>query len=153
MNESIKGNWIGLRFIKVTLLACAVLWSGREGMSRNLIMTFSIKKRIDTELFIDGKLELYIHKRRIKEIDRTSGREAIEIGSDVKNRWEWILWNVLNAFKTWKYLKEKWSTCIVIIERMVTADHYYPSRGCLIDYFAIWGWNISDMGQRLNPQP
>jgi len=57
-------------------------------MSRNLIMTFSIKKRIDTELFIDGKLELYIHKRRIKEIDRTSGREAIEIGSDVKNRWE-----------------------------------------------------------------
>jgi len=30
------------------------------------IMTFPIKKRINTELFIDGKHELYIHERRIK---------------------------------------------------------------------------------------
>jgi len=38
----------------------------------NPIMTFPIKKRIDTELFFDGKLELYIHKRRIYKIDRNS---------------------------------------------------------------------------------
>jgi len=38
----------------------------------------------DTELFMDGKQELYVHKGRIKEVDRTSGREAMEIGSDAK---------------------------------------------------------------------
>jgi len=31
-------------------------------MRENPIMTFSIRKRIDTGLFIDGKHELYIHK-------------------------------------------------------------------------------------------
>jgi len=30
------------------------------------IVTFPIKKRINTELLIDGKHELYIHERRIK---------------------------------------------------------------------------------------
>jgi len=33
---------------------------------QNPVVTFPIKKRINTELFIDGKHELYIHKRRIK---------------------------------------------------------------------------------------
>jgi len=51
---------------------------------QNPIMTFPIKKRISTDLFIDRKHELYIHKGRIKEIDRTSGRGATEIGSDAK---------------------------------------------------------------------
>jgi len=37
--------------------------AGREA---NPIMTFPIVKRINTELFIDGKHELYIHKRRMK---------------------------------------------------------------------------------------
>jgi len=32
----------------------------------NPITTFPIKKRINNDLFIDGKHELYIHKRRIK---------------------------------------------------------------------------------------
>jgi len=32
-------------------------------------VTFPIKKRINTELFIDGKHELYIHKRWIKNPD------------------------------------------------------------------------------------
>jgi len=30
------------------------------------IVAFPIKKRINTELFIEGKCKLYIHKRRIK---------------------------------------------------------------------------------------
>jgi len=34
---------------------------------QNPIMTFPIKKRINTELFIDEKHELYKHKRRIKK--------------------------------------------------------------------------------------
>jgi len=41
-------------------------------------------KRICTGLFIDRKHELYIHKERIKQVDRTSGREAMNIGSDAK---------------------------------------------------------------------
>jgi len=51
-------------------------------------MTFPINKRKNTELYIDRKHELYIHKGRIKEIDWTSLREATEIGSDAENRWE-----------------------------------------------------------------
>jgi len=57
-------------------------------MSKNQIMTFPIKKRISAVLFIDRKHELYVHQGRIKKIDRTSGREATEIGSDAKNMWE-----------------------------------------------------------------
>jgi len=48
--------------------------------AENPILNFPIKKRIKTELFIDGKQELYMHKGRIK----TSGREVTEIGSDAK---------------------------------------------------------------------
>jgi len=37
---------------------------------------------------------------------------------------------------------------------MVTADYYYPEWGCLVDFFAIWGWEIVGIGSRgLNPQP
>jgi len=32
----------------------------------NPIMSFPIKKRINTELFIDGKYELYVNKGQIK---------------------------------------------------------------------------------------
>jgi len=42
---------------------------------------------MNTELFIDGKWDLYIHKRQIKENDWTPGREAMEIGSVTKNTW------------------------------------------------------------------
>jgi len=45
-------------------------------------MTLSIEKRISTELFIDREHELYVHKGQIEEIDQTSEREAMEIGSD-----------------------------------------------------------------------
>jgi len=53
-------------------------------MSKNPIMTFLIKKRNSGELFIEKKHELYMHKGRIKEIDRTPGREARKIGSDAR---------------------------------------------------------------------
>jgi len=46
-------------------------------------MTFPIKKRIN-KLFINGKYELYVHKGRIKEVDRTSKTKVMEIGSDAK---------------------------------------------------------------------
>jgi len=52
--------------------------SGRD--HENPIMTFPIKKTINTELFVDGKEKLYIHKGRIKEVDRTSEREETEMG-------------------------------------------------------------------------
>jgi len=42
------------------------------------------QKRINTELFIDGKQKLYIHKGQIKEIDQTFRRESTDIGSDAK---------------------------------------------------------------------
>jgi len=41
-------------------------------------MTFPIKKRINTEMFIDGKHEFYIHKIQIKEI------EVVRTGSDAR---------------------------------------------------------------------
>jgi len=41
------------------------VWKSGEDLA-NPIVTFPIKKRINTELFIDWKHELYIHKRRIK---------------------------------------------------------------------------------------
>jgi len=47
-------------------------------------MAHPIKKRINTELFIDGKQKLYICKGRIKEVDWTSEREVTEIDSDAK---------------------------------------------------------------------
>jgi len=47
-------------------------------------MTLTIKKRIKTEPFIDGKQKLYIHKGRIKEVDQTSGRDVSEIDSDAE---------------------------------------------------------------------
>jgi len=37
-------------------------------MSENPMETFPIKKRINTELFIDGKQGLYIQKARIKKL-------------------------------------------------------------------------------------
>jgi len=56
-----------------------VIWLRRV---ENPIMTFPIKKRINTVLFIDGKQNLYIHMGWIKEVDWTSGRVETEIGSD-----------------------------------------------------------------------
>jgi len=41
-------------------------------------MTFPINKRINTELFIDGKHELYIHMRQIKN----TWSDLLEIGID-----------------------------------------------------------------------
>jgi len=43
----------------------AVLRSGRD--KQNPIMTFQIKKIINSELFIYGKQKLYLHKGRIKK--------------------------------------------------------------------------------------
>jgi len=37
-------------------------------MSENIVMTFLIKKRINTEPFIDGKQGFYIQKDRIKKL-------------------------------------------------------------------------------------
>jgi len=42
-------------------------------------MTFPITKRINAELFINGKQRPYIHRGWIEEIDRISWREALEI--------------------------------------------------------------------------
>jgi len=57
----------------------AVIWLRR---AENSITTFRIKKKINTELFIDGKHELYTYnnKGRIKEGDGTSWREVTKIG-------------------------------------------------------------------------
>jgi len=52
----------------------------------NPIMTFPIKERINTALFIDGKYELYIHTKRIKGVDQTSEREVEKTGSAAENR-------------------------------------------------------------------
>jgi len=41
------------------------MWKSDEDLP-NPIVTFPIKKRINTELFIDGKHELYVNKRQIK---------------------------------------------------------------------------------------
>jgi len=54
----------------------------------NPIMTFPIKKRINSELFIDGKYELYIQKGQIKN----SQLDLLERGAEnwlrSQNMWE-----------------------------------------------------------------
>jgi len=55
----------------------------------NLIMTFPIKKRITTELFIDGKNELYIHKRWIMSSWLDLLERVKEIWLGRQKTWEW----------------------------------------------------------------
>jgi len=55
----------------------------------NPIMTFPIKKRINTELFINGKYELYINKGKIKD----SRSDLLERDTE----------NWLRSQNTWEY--------------------------------------------------
>jgi len=65
----------------IELLTSAVLGSGRDERKTNNDLN-------PNQLIINGKQELFIHKGRIIEVDRTSDREVMEIGSDAKNKWE-----------------------------------------------------------------
>jgi len=64
--------------LQVNMITSAGLWSGRDEQKK------TIKKRISIELFINRKQELYTHKGWIKEVDRISEREVMQIGSNVK---------------------------------------------------------------------
>jgi len=54
----------------------------------NPMMTFPIKKRINTDLFIDGKHELYIHKRLIKNSRSDLFERGKESWLGCQNTWE-----------------------------------------------------------------
>jgi len=55
-------------------------------MSENPVMTFPIKKTINTELFIHGRAELYIQKNGASQL---SGKfESVKVGAKATNRWE-----------------------------------------------------------------
>jgi len=54
-----------------------------------IMMTFPIKKRINTELFIHGKPELYIHNRRIKNSWPDPWERGRETWLGRQNTWEW----------------------------------------------------------------
>jgi len=62
----LSGNW-GWKNIKVYFIYQRVCCYNLVDMSEKPIMTFPIKKRINTGLFIDGKQKLYIHKGQIKK--------------------------------------------------------------------------------------
>jgi len=60
------------------LLTSVVLWSEEEALRKSdedrkkTIIAFLIKKRINTELFIERKWELYIQKKRKDRIKKIS---------------------------------------------------------------------------------
>jgi len=68
VNKGVTQLWPGC-FFTLTYNECDAeresVWKSDEDFA-NPIVTFPIKKRINTKLFIDGKHELYIHKRQIK---------------------------------------------------------------------------------------
>jgi len=76
------------------VIACLVLWSEESGRDANSMMTFPIKKRINTELFIDRTAVLYIMEGRIKDENvvrevnhwhRLIPRSSIQCGKSAKD--------------------------------------------------------------------
>jgi len=144
-----------------TLRLFEVLWSGRDEWKPNNDLR-PIKQRINTELFINGKRELYIHKGRIKEVDRTSVREVTEIGSDSKYRWEWkpimaacwkwstpgIKENLFEILGILKYCKVKIGG-ITIIERMLWKYVWNQILSSLSTYILLWINNLFGFNLKL----
>jgi len=66
-------------------------------MSKNPVMNFPIKKRINTELFIEISAEIYIQNGKRNFM---ADLKSMKVGAKTNNRWEWKqilqpVWNEL----------------------------------------------------------